>query len=355
MRKINCTTCDTAAPLASSYRVDDAAYCEACANQKFNELKAFGKVPRVSTVVDPTICAKCGLDNGNSEFPATGGLYLCMPCSQAVFERPFPSWLKGSLAGLLALLLVALWHGKTYFRTGRSLVLGERLVEQQKYAEAIPYLKPVAQVAPECEKCILLLTKAELLTGDPDAAQKTLSGRTEFEKGDLTNEVQQIWERVDKAMTAANESAKLTDQKKDEEAAKKMNEAAALYPEMKNLVLAAEADDASVAFDHKDYNRFEELAETVWKEQQNSSGATAMLASAVACQYAVSGQASYRQRSEELLERARVLAQSASSEEQKDYQEYAERIRYRLQTREIIDKDEYDKRFRKTAVAKGKV
>ncbi|HTC92213.1 MAG TPA: tetratricopeptide repeat protein [Terriglobales bacterium] len=353
MRKANCTTCNTAIPLSSAYRVDDAVYCEACANKRFDEMKAAGKVPRVTTITDPTICAKCGLDSGNSELSLTAGLPFCMPCSQAVMERPFPTWLKGSLAFVFALLLVALWHGRPYFKAGKSLARGERLLEQQRYAEAIPYLQPVVQSAPECEKCILLLAKAQLLTGDVEAAQKTFGGRTQFEKNDLSDEVLQIWDRAVRAVDTAGEASKLSDQKKDEEAAAKMNQAATLYPEMKGLSITAEYYDAAVAFDHKDYNRFEQIAETAWKQQPDSAGAVAMLASAVACQYAITGDSSYRRRAEELLERARVLAQS-SPNDQKNYQEYVERIRYRLQSREIIDKDEYDRRFRQNSSTKGK-
>jgi hypothetical protein len=353
MRKANCSACNTAAPVSSLYSVDDAIYCEPCANQRFNQIKAAGGVPRVATITDPTMCAKCGLDNGGSELLKTAGLPLCMPCAQSVMERPFPTWLKASLALMFALLFVALWHGRGYFKTGKSLVRGERLVDQQHYPEAIPYLQPVVVSAPECEKCILLLTKAQLLTGDIEGAGKTLGNRREFEKGELADEVAAIWDRADKAMKVANEAAKLVEQKKDEEAAKKMHEAAAIFPEMKELSVAAEEYEGGVAFDRKDYDGFEKAAESIWKKNPTSSSAAATLASALACQYAVSGDASYRQRAEQLLEQARVLAQS-SSEDQKSYEEYAERIRYRLESREIIDKYEYDRRFRKASPPKGK-
>jgi hypothetical protein len=353
MRKAKCTACDTAVPLASSYKVEDSVYCEPCANQKFNELKAYGRTPRVATVLDPTICSKCGLDNGNSELPVTAGLPLCMPCAQAVMERPFPGWLKASLAALFVLLFVALWHGKPYFKAGKSLVVGERMVDHGRYADAIPYLESVVESAPQCEKCILLLVKAQLLTGDIESAQKRLAAHPEFEQNELFYEVKRIWDRAAEAMKRADEASKLEEQKKDDEALKTMTEAAALYPEMPALSNAVEYYKGSVAFDRKDYNGFTEIAEAMWKKEPNSAGVVAMLASAVACQYAVSGNAAYRQRAEELLERAHVLAQS-SPEEQKNYQEYAERIRYRLQSRVIIDKDEYDKRFRKTQPQNGK-
>jgi hypothetical protein len=353
MRKANCTTCNAAAPVSSLYTVDGAIYCEPCANQRYDQIKAAGGVSDVLTATDPTICARCGLDNGNNELLKTAGLPLCMPCTQAVMERPFPTWLKASLVFLFALLFVALWHGRSYFKTGKLLVRGERLVDQQRYAEAIPYLQPAALSAPGCEKCILLLAKAQLLSGDVEGADKTLGNRQEFEKSELADEVAGIWDRVDQATKIADAATKLAEQKKDEEAAKKMREAAAIFPEMKSLSIAAEAYEGGAAFDRKDYAGFEKSAESVWKADPKSPDAAATLASALACQYAVSGDASYRQRAEQFLEQARVLAQS-SSQDQQDYQEYAERIRYRLESREIIDRDEYNRRFRKASPPQGK-
>ncbi len=46
-----------------------------------------------------------------------------------------------------------------------------------------------------------------------------------------------------------------------------------------------------------------------------------------------------------MLEKSRQLSQGDKEAEQ-SYQEYAERIQYRLDTRGIIDKQEYDRRFR---------
>ena len=46
-----------------------------------------------------------------------------------------------------------------------------------------------------------------------------------------------------------------------------------------------------------------------------------------------------------MLARARTLAQK-SADEMASFTEYAERIQYRLDSREIISKPEYDRRFR---------
>ena len=58
----------------------------------------------------------------------------------------------------------------------------------------------------------------------------------------------------------------------------------------------------------------------------------------------MTGEASFRARTGEMLEKARQLSQG-DKEAEKSFQEYAHRIEHRLDTREIIDKKEYDRRF----------
>jgi hypothetical protein len=69
------------------------------------------------------------------------------------------------------------------------------------------------------------------------------------------------------------------------------------------------------------------------------------LASALSCKYAVTGDVSYRRRSEEALAKALQFAQS-DPETLKVIQEFVDRNKYRLETRQIITKTEYDRRFR---------
>ena len=76
--------------------------------------------------------------------------------------------------------------------------------------------------------------------------------------------------------------------------------------------------------------------------------AAGAVASALACKYAVTGDPEFRKQAEQMLDKAQTLAQQ-SPQSKASFDEYAERIRYRLQTREIIDKEEYDRRFRQKA------
>jgi hypothetical protein len=129
------------------------------------------------------------------------------------------------------------------------------------------------------------------------------------------------------------------------EAATLMRQAAEEYPEMSALRDALSEYDAGVAFENRDYDRFLELEEQSFRSLPESSMAAGGVASAFACKYAVTGDPSWKQKTEDMLEKARQLSQK-SPEEGKAFDEYAERIRYRLTSRQIIDKPEYDRKFR---------
>lgn len=267
-----------------------------------------------------------------------------------VTDWPYPVWLKAALAVLLVLLVISLVHGRKYFRSGRTMYVGERLVDDGRYAEALPYLEETLRVAPGSDKAVLLTAKAALKIGDFDTASKALQGHDggKFADGKDAKflEVNALWERALGALEKADKASKLEEQDGHAaEAARLMHEAAASYPEASSLAVAAEGYDAGAAFERMDYDAYLAIAEKLWKEYP-SSLASAAVASAFACQYAATGDMSYRKQAEEMLQKAGQQAQ-ANPDEMKDFQEFAERIRYRIDTRQIIGRQEYDRKFRR--------
>ncbi len=301
--------------------------------------------------VNPTVCSGCGASSG-SPWPMVGGLPWCPACREGLYQRPFPMWLKASLAGLLALLVYSYVHGAQYFEAGRALVSGERLVEQRKFAEAVPLLQSVIQTAPNCEKCVLLMAKAQLLSGDPAGAYQNVMKHNggQFETSALFNEVQGIFTRMDQAAEKMKEAQKLSEEDRDAEAEAAIHAAATIFPEYPHIQESLATVRAGAAFVRKDYDGFLRLAEEAWQRDSNSFLYAGQMASALACKYASTGDGSYKARAEEFLARANQMA--ASDEEKKLQAEYEERIRHRLRTREIISKKEYDQRYRPAAQEK---
>ena len=208
---------------------------------------------------------------------------------------------------------------------------------------AIPYLQAALEGAPECEEAVLLLGKAYALAGRPDEGGKLLRAYN-FQKSELFDEVQQIYGRVDRAFKGAEQADRLYNEKRWDEAAKAMHEAAGLYPEFSGFTDTVLTYDGSAAFERKDYDGFLKIAEEAWKKYPNSPEYAGMVASALACKYAVTGEPDYRSRSEQMLDTARRLTQSSRGALAGE-KEFEARTRYRLQSRQIIDIDEYNRLF----------
>jgi hypothetical protein len=347
MRHGTCTACRRSTPLGEMLLLRGALHCGPCVDRIATEAKPPLTGADVKRAVDPTVCAFCKLDNGGVDLASLGGIPACMRCEQNLRTRPFPAWVRASFFALLVLLVFSLWRGSSYFDAGRALIHGERFMERRRYTEAAAELATVLRSAPDCRKAILLKMKADLLRGDLNAAY--VAGQQnkdrKFESNALTREVQALVARVGRAMEKAKQAGERVKEKKDEEGARLMAEAAGIYPESEELQSAARLYEAGVAFDRKDYARFLAIAEQEAARTPEKAMAIAVLASALAARYAETGDAALRQRAEETLAHALTLA-AASPQDKAQTDEYAERIRHRLATREIIDKEEYDRRYR---------
>jgi len=324
------------------------AICRPCAELRAREAQAAGHNLEFARIVDTTICGICKTDYGSSELPLVGGAPICGNCAPALYARPFPTWLKLSMAGFLLLLVAALWRGAPYFRAGKHLVLAERAMDRRDYRAADSQFAEVLKVGPTAQKVVLNGAKASLLAGDAAQADKFLSRRERYEKNDLFNEVDAMWTRALDAFKKVEEAGKLAAAHRDDEAARLMHEASNEYPESQTIALAALTLDSGAAFNRKDYDGFLRLSRTVMEKTPDDPTVVGAVASALACKYAVTGDPEFRRQAEEMLDKAQTLAQR-SPESKNSFDEYAERIRYRLQTREIIDKEEYDRRFRQKA------
>src|SRR5690349_1482984 len=114
MLSSECERCKSAQPKRAMFRVNDRLLCEPCANAAVSEIKSRNEQVSVTRETDRTICQRCNTDYGSSHLPLIGAAPICGNCAEGVRNRPFPQWLKLSLAGLFALLLVALVHGIPY-------------------------------------------------------------------------------------------------------------------------------------------------------------------------------------------------------------------------------------------------
>ncbi len=176
-------------------------YCEPCVWKAAREAKDAGEPADYKPLQDNSICGRCGAYAGDAvDHPIVGKIPLCGSCAPQVSNWPYPGWLKASLAALLVLLAVALVHGRRYFHAGRTMYVGERLVQEKHYEQALPYLQETLSTAPESDKAVLLTAKAALAIGAVDVADKAIQGHSGGKFDDASDEafqeVRNTWERA---------------------------------------------------------------------------------------------------------------------------------------------------------------
>jgi hypothetical protein len=298
VRKTACLKCASDTPLGETYAVfGNNPLCEKCADEDLaghdlNKL-APGTVVRNS---DPTICSRCGTDWGSGDLAKVGGAPLCSRCISFVRNYPFPTWIKVSAAAVAVVVALAFVLNARYFQALLEIRAAGRLLEAKKVDEAAATMSAAAARVP----------------GSAD-----LASVASFYRG-----------------------ISLLSHDKSTEAEKALLAAQGIFgsePGFQRVLLSARI---GASFDRHDYEAFLQRALEMMKLEPSSPHAVASVASAYACKFAVSGAEEFKVASLDYLGRAQKLAKPED-----DFEEYAERIRHRLQSRQIINEAEYRKRF----------
>jgi tetratricopeptide (TPR) repeat protein len=201
----------------------------------------------------------------------------------------------------------------------------------------------------------LLRFKAEILAGEIDDLAETgnrLSGRT-FEESSLFWEVQALTKNVDAALEKMGKARELVEHKKEIAAEKFLLETSALWPQAKFIKIKYLWLRGGNEFDRKDFATAAKTYEEAYRLSPDDPMQTMGYASARSLRYALTGEEKYKQEALTAVEKARGMCLS-SPVLAEPFEEYRERIMYRLDTREILSKEEYDSRFRQKTDAKKK-
>jgi tetratricopeptide (TPR) repeat protein len=344
VRQRACAGCGKLVAEGELFDVRGRILCEACGDAALAENPAQpGEVKRLQ---DPTVCGACKRDFGEVELAQLAGSPTCPQCTHELRQRPFPAWLKLAFAGLLALLVVSLVRGAPYFRAEVELIHARRHIAAGQYGLAVPELARVLAAAPSCREAMLLQMKAALLSDDFETASEAekRAGGVRFE-GELIKEVNALYDRADAALADLQRGRKLSAAGKDAEALAAVTSAHEKFPESRKIHLIYLTLTASRAFDEKRWDDMLAASEEAARLEPESAQVQRGLASALACKYAVTGDRAYAQRAREALLKARALCK-ADEPCLGDLAEHRERIEFRLLTRKIIDKAEFDRRFR---------
>jgi hypothetical protein len=274
------------------------ALCPACAEAAGRQAAppAFAGVAAAAPTAPPQPCANCRKETPAADLATVAGIQVCPACEHYLRHRPFPAWVKAAAAVVAALAI-------------GGFVSNFRFI--QGHVEAVRAGR--AYAAGDID------TAADLMTA---AAAHVPESTVHYQEALLLQGIQLL----------ANE--------KTEEAVQRLRECSR-YGSHKVCDFFRATAEAALAFDRKDYDKFLEHSRVLMKLHPQDDSAVAQVASALACQYAATGDPAFKAEAE------RVLAQAAdlSHESQAGFDYYVRRIRHRLDTREILSREEFDRRF----------
>lgn len=296
MKLTQCTICNkTDVPLNESIGIDHKTYCADCFNTSFpdkEELK--GKL--IEQEADPTICASCGQDFGDTILKKISRYPICDPCSVAINNRAFPGWVKLFLAALLLIVLFSFYWNWRFYAAFNNIKASNLAFQQANYAEAASLMQSASKKIPEVP--------------DVDAFASYFSGIALLKE--------------DKPVEALAEFNKCKDVMPGE-------------ANLKNLILQAEM---GTGFETKNYTQFLAASRELLQEDTTSAMLLASVASAYACIYADKGVDSVKTLALDYLQKARATGDTSA-----DARNYFMRIEHRIFTREIVEKEEFDKKY----------
>ncbi len=297
MRQITCERCGGTAPAGKSFDALGKVTCPACLEGLVAQGAKFQTAEALRPLSDPTVCARCRFDNGAADLPTLAGQPMCEACTAHLRNRPFPLWVKIGFAALVVLAVVVLAVNARFLIAHVEANRAVRAFEAGDIERASALMDAAALHVPEVRE---LQDEALLLRGIRLYHEDKCAEAVE-------------------ALTACRDRQGPS-------------------PLLDQCLLMARRD---AAFDAKDYDTFLETSRALMGKQPKETWTVAQMASALACKYAVTGEERYRKEAEEMLARATRLAPAQDAK----LDRYVRRVRHRIETREIISSEEYDRRF----------
>lgn len=280
-----------------TFKVSDRVLCASC---RYEAMEGQGNVPAEAAQqqLDPTICINCGRDNEDTELGTVAGLPTCSACEALFRNRPFPGWIKTSLALVVGLVVLSLIWNMRFIRAYKEMQGSLKCFVQGDVEAAAALMNSASRRVPE---------SAEL------GALATFSQGLVMLSQDKSSQALRLFK------SCRNK----------------------LPPEygIDQLILRAEI---GAAFDNEDYDKFLELSLHLRTQNPDDSICAGQVASAYACKYALTGDEKFKEQSLEALEQARTLSKGGPQ-----FAAYEQRMRilHRLHSREIIKRKEFFERF----------
>ena len=301
MRKGNCDKCGQSFVLNELVSVFNETLCDCCTEDRLkNTAQERITGETVYRLTDPTICSRCGADGGQQEYGLLLKMPVCDSCGEHMRKYPFPLWIKAACLGLIVLVVFTISWNWRFFR---ARILMDRATKavflEGRLVDGAGQMQTAARLVPE--------------SGDMATLSNLMSGLVEMQE-----------ENYEKALDH-------------------FGRCSGLPPDfgLDTLIVRCRI---GAAFDNKDYREFLKFALQFQESSPDDPVSVAQVSSAYACLYATNGNDEDKDKAMEFLSRAEKLSVNSVDS---GFDEYKERILHRIETREVISRQEYYERMGK--------
>lgn len=287
MELITCTICKNKnIPLEEAVNVNNQYYCPPCAETLSQPVEA------------PWPDSKCAFCKKDFEYITLDKISIyriCEDCKADIKKKIFPLWVKLFFAGTLVIVLFSLFWNWRFYSAYLNIEEANRAARRDNISKAANLMTRASKDVPEVTS---LSEMASYYTG------------IDFLRKDKSTE----------ALQAFNNCKSLPDD---------------LH--INELILQAEMGSG---FDKKDYQLFLTASKAFLRSDTTQAQSWAGVASAYACLYAQNNADSLKQAALKYYNRAKAMDDTSA-----DAKEFYGRILYRIDTRQIINKEQFDKKY----------
>jgi tetratricopeptide (TPR) repeat protein len=284
-------------------KIRGLGYCKKCAEKIAEDWSVEKQQKEIKFEPDPTVCGFCGMDGVRREFERIAQIPACDNCVDKLRHRPFPAWIKITAAAILVLSVLLFIRNLRFFQGYMEFNKAVAFIEEGDVINASEYARMAREHVPENDE---IRGTADFLEGLKLASE------------DRSAEALECFERCREVIPREYEDG------------------------LNGIIMRTKS---AIAFDCGDYDGFLKLEMIMLAKNPDDAYSHAGVASAFACKYAVSGDEEFRKRSLEYLKTGEGIA----GPDDENFKEYKGRIMYRLDSRKIISKKEYDEKFGKKA------
>jgi hypothetical protein len=299
MKTVVCGQCQQTIPMNSAFQIQQNTFCESCAQSRLKETGAQAvKQGDIIKMIDPSICTRCNTDYGSSTLSVVGGgIPVCHTCEMQMRNYPFPAWIKSTLLVLLIIAAMVFVRNLRFFSGYINMIHGARAMESSRPTEAAAYFMRASEYIPE---------------------HKELQATSQYIKG-----------------------ISLMSEDRSTEALVCLQKASSVFASNEGFQQMLTSAEIGASYDNKDYDGFAAKAKAYAHKKSADSTAAAQYASALACQYAVSGDPKLKQAALQELKHA----ESLTKPDDPVFQEYQQRILFRLETRQILNRKQFYQQY----------